>query len=120
MAVPQVENIIRKRGDTHAFTVTISDGTSPINISSYSFKLTVDPSSSPSSSSNNLFQLTSSPAAGITITDGGSGVISVALTAGQADQTPKVYFYDLEMTDGSGLITTILTGEWEVVQDITK
>lgn len=118
MATLTTANICRKRGDTAPFTITITDGTNPIDITGFTFKLTVDPSSTPTDATNNLFQL--SVGDGITLTTPASGILTVDITALRADQTPTVYFYDLQQTDGSGFIRTILEGEWEVQQDITK
>lgn len=113
-------NICRVRGDTDSFTVTVQDAAgNAIDITGFSFLLTVDPSEAPEDAVNNLFQL-SSPAGGIALSDPVNGEITVTLTAVQADQTPQVYFYDLQMTDTGGAVKTILKGQWEVVQDITK
>ena len=115
MAAVTEVNICRTRGDTAPFTVTVTtDGTTPIDVTGFTFLLTVDPAPNPTDATNNLFQLTG------LITDGPNGVVQFSLTAGQADQTPAVYFYDVQMTDTGSIITTILKGEWEVVQDITK
>jgi len=110
--------ICRKRGDTAPFTITLTDGTNPIDVTGFSFKLAVDPSATPTDNTNNLFEL--SVGDGITLTDPSNGVLTVTLSVLRADQTPGIYFYDLEWTDGSGFIRTVLTGEWEVQQDISK
>ncbi len=115
MSCPNTHDMCRVRGDTYSFTIKItSNGSTPIDISTFSYLLTVDPSEEPADNLNNLFQLVG------TITDGPGGIVSWDITAGEADQTPGIYFYDIQQTDGSGKITTILKGRWEVVQDITK
>lgn len=117
-AVSQVD-LCRTRGDTSTFTVTITtDGTTPIDVTGFTFLFTVDLNPDPLDSADNLFQL--SVGSGITLSDPTNGVITLGITEVQADQTPDVYFYDLQMTDTGSLITTILKGEYEVVQDITK
>lgn len=118
MAAVSESNLCRVRGDTSPFRVAVSNGTAAINITGYTFAFTVDPSPAPVDSANNLFQLTTG--SGITITDGPNGIIQLQLSTPQADQAPSVYFYDLQMTDAGGLITTILRGQYEVQQDITK
>ena len=108
-------NITRVRGDTFPFSFAIKDSDgNAIDITGYSFILTVDPSDEPPDASNNLFALTG------TVTDGPGGIVQFALTAMQADQTPATYYYDVQMTDTSGNIRTIIKGEWAVQQDITK
>jgi len=110
------ENICRKRGDTWPFQITITDTDGvAIDITGDTFLLTVDPSPTPPDATNNLFQL-----AGV-ITDAPNGVVEFTLTPSQADQTPATYYYDVQQTEAvSGDIRTILQGEWEVRQDITK
>lgn len=121
MALITNVNICRKRGDTAPFTITITDDATPgvpIDITGFSFLLTVDPAQTPDSAANNLFQL--GVGTGLVLSDPANGVITVELPIGDADQTPAVYFYDLQQTDTGGFIRTILEGQWEVVQDITK
>lgn len=112
---PSTVNIEFTRGDTFPFVLEITDGSNnPIDITGYAFLLTVDPSETPSDALNNLFQLT-----GSTI-DATNGKVQFALTGVQADQTPGVYYYDLQQTDPSSSIRTIAKGTWTFIQDITK
>lgn len=108
-------NIKRSRGDTFPIeiAVTNSAGTA-VDVTGFSFVLTVDPENDPTSSAANLFQLTG------VITDASAGEVQFVPSPAQADQTPEIYFYDIQMTDGSGRIRTIASGRFEVVQDITK
>lgn len=112
------QEIFRLRGDTAPFTVTITDGSVPIDISGYSFRLACDPEPAPTDNTNNVWLLTSGIE--ITLSDPTNGVITVALTGPQADMTPGIYYYDLEWVDGGSFIRTIMRGTWEVAQDITK
>ncbi len=112
---PVAIDLCISRGDTTPWTFTILNSAgAAINITGFSFLLTVDPSDEPTSSANNLFQLTG------TITDAANGVVQFELSAVQADQTPSVYFFDLQQTDGAGKLRTIAKGEYEFKQDITK
>ena len=108
-------DIKRKRGDTYGNEFQVISETTglPIDISGYSFVLTVDPQDDPAGSGNNVFQLTG------TITDAANGLVEFAPNATQADNLGS-WFYDVQMTDGSGRIRTILDGRYIVVQDITK
>ena len=112
--LPATLDICRIRGDTFPFTVTISQGGSPVDISGYTIVMTVDPSEEPSDALNNLFSLTG------TVTDGPNGQVTFALTAPDADQTPGEYYHDMQFTDLSGNIRTFAKGSYEVIQDITK
>lgn len=112
---PEEIDICISRGDTVPFTFSIKDSTgAAVNITGFSFLLTVDPTEDPTTSAGNLFQLTG------TITNGPGGVVQFGMTTGQANQTPAVYFFDLQMTDTAAKIRTVAKGKFEFHQDITK
>lgn len=107
--------ITRKRGDTYGETITITDSSGvAINITGYTFVLTVDPEMAPTSAANNLFSITG------TILSAVAGTVEFAPSALQANQTPKTYYYDIQMTDASGRTRTIALDQWIVIQDISK
>lgn len=108
-------DLIRRRGDTVAerFTIKESDGT-VLNISGFTFTLTVNTESSPTGTTNQVFNSSGS------IADGPNGIVDFPFTAGNADQTPGIYFYDIQMIDGSAAIRTIVKGKLTFKQDITK
>jgi len=125
VAEPDFIELCRRRGDSFADEFTIREpqteaqalaGTpgTPIDITGFSFILTVDPESDPLTSANNLFALTGN------ITDATGGVVEFAPSTVQSDQTPDVYFYDIQQTDGGAAIRTIAVGPYEITQDITK
>jgi len=113
--LPAAIDIAVTRGDTLAFTFAVKDSAGAAqNITGFSFLLTVDPNEDPTTSVANLFQLSG------TITDAPGGIVSFSMSSLQADQTPNVYYYDVQMTDGGGKIRTIAKGKFEFRQDITK
>jgi len=112
---PQDTDLCRSRGDTEPLVITIKKDGTAIDVSGWSFKFTVDPSSDPTVDTANLFQLT-----GTFVTDGTDGQVQFSPSAVQMDITPDIYFYDIERTDGAGKIRTIMSGQFEVLQDITK
>ena len=115
IGAPATADFCRTRADTYPFTITFTDENgAAIDITGFTYLLTVDPDSAPADATNNLFQNTP------VVTDGPNGVITVTLTPSEADQAPGVYFYDLQQTDTGGAVRTVLKGQWEVVQDITK
>jgi len=108
-------SICRARGDTFPWTFTILDSAgAAVDITGFSFLLTVDPQEDPPDATGNLFQLVG------TIPLGTDGVVRFSMTALEADQEPNEYFFDLQMTDGTGKIRTIAKGPFEFHQDITK
>ncbi len=107
--------ITRRRGDTYAETITVTDmAGAPIDITGYTFKLTVDPAKDPASAANNLFSITG------TILSPAAGTVEFAPSPPQADQAPGTYYYDIQMVDGAGRIRTIALDKWTVQQDISK
>jgi hypothetical protein len=109
--------ITRYRGDTQPIDVVVTElvlgAEVPLNVTGATFLLTVDPSKTPADASNNLFQLVG------TITDAAFGAVSFYPTATDVDAVGK-FFYDVQMTDGSGRKRTIVKDSFKLLQDITK
>ncbi len=115
MPFPVSRNVVRKRGDTKAHAITVRDGDDVgVDITGATFRLVVDPSSAPPDNTNNLFDIVG------TITDAPAGKVRFPFSAPQADQTPQIYFYEIEMTEPNGEISTLMFGQWEYRQDIAK
>jgi len=111
----QETNITRVRGDTFPFSFVIKDSSgSVVDITGFSFKLSVDTNEEPTDETTQLFKLTG------VVPVGTDGVVTFTLSAGEADQTPATYYFDLEQTDLAAKIRTVAKGEWNVVQDVTK
>lgn len=111
-----VENITRRRGDTYPISLRVQDsGGDAVDLSAtgYAFLMTVSSEQNPTGTSNELFQLT-----GI-ITSASEGRVEFRPSESDVDAI-GVFYYDIEMTDDEGYITTLVTGEFELEQDITK
>jgi hypothetical protein len=107
--------IRRHRGDTVADEFVILDSNKkPQNITGWSFKFTLDTLENPPNATTKVLDIVG------TITSAAGGVVEFPWTAGQADQTPATYYYDVQATTDTGAIETIEKGEYDVVQDITK
>lgn len=108
--------ITRRRGDTYNDVITVTDMSTglAVNILGYLFVMTLDPSDAPTSAVNNLYSLQGE------ILDAAAGTVSFAPSSVQADQIPGNYFYDIQMTDASGLKRTIASGKYLYMQDISK
>lgn len=101
------------RGDTTILTFTITDGTSPINITGYSF----------------LFMLRTAPDAAsavsftCVVTNGTAGIMTATLSASDAATLTKdtAYYYDVQMTDTSSNKTTIISGITQpIIADVSR
>jgi hypothetical protein len=104
--------ITRKRGDTYPIEILVSSDGDPLDVSNCTFKLTVDPSKAPVDDTNNVIVLTGT-------LPGDTGRVNFPLTDNQADHLGK-YYYDIQMTDGAGIIRTLLSDKFVWTQDITK
>lgn len=112
--MPTAINISRKRGDTYDEVFTIKQNDVEVDITGYTFLLTVSTKKAPPDVAAQLFQVSGS------IPTGTDGVVNFAISLANSDQIPKVYHYDVQMTDSGGKITTAAEGTWTVTQDITK
>jgi hypothetical protein len=67
-----------------------------------------------------LLTLTSTPAAGIAI-GGTDGTVGITITAAQTEALGVgTFVYDLELDDGSGVITRLIEGTVEVTRGVTS
>src|SRR5687767_10323458 len=108
-------SIARYRGDTVPDRITVKDAAGVvINVTGYSFMLTLSSVKAPTDTSTQIMQVSG------VITDGPAGTVEFSPTSQQSNVTPGKYFYDIQMTDGSGRIQTIDYGTYTFRQDITK
>ena len=103
------------RGDSDAKGFIIQDSAdAAVNITGFIFKLTVDSRKNPEDVSTQQFSLTG------TITDGPNGAVSFTPTTANTNITPGTYYYDIQQTDLSAAIKTLIKGRAQIVQDISK
>lgn len=114
-----IETISWYRGDSYPIELTITDAdtSTEISLTGYSFLLTVDTLKNPPDNSTKVFEV-----AGVIASDqvANIGEVSFTPTAIQTAITPKTYFYDIQMYEGTNYIRTIAKDKWKIVQDITK
>lgn len=106
-------DIERKRGDTYPIEIAVSADGAALNVTGTSLLLTVDPNKAPLDATANLFQLNG------VVTDGPNGRVAFTPTPSQVDRVGKFY-YDIQMTDGTGAKRTVAEGKFILTQDITK
>jgi len=103
------------RGDNYTQRFTLKDSAGVlVDVTGLSAKLSVNTDATPTDETDQLFEITGVPAG--TPAD---GYFDFTPDAAQALQTPDTYFYDVQITDGSGNKFTIAAGKWIVVADIT-
>ena len=101
------------KGDTFKdlqFTITLNDVT--LDLTGYTIECKFR-----KGSKNGLQILSIDSVSGITITDAVSGIFKI--DAFTCDWAVDTYYYDIEFTDGSGVIDTYIEGRMKVVQDVT-
>ena len=105
------------RGDSYPLELTIKDKATGnvVDISGYSFKFTVDEKENPINTDTQKFSVD-----GVLDADPATGKASFTPTDSETDLSPKTYFYDVQMIDGSSNKRTIAKGKFKVIQDITK
>lgn len=115
-------NINITRGDTYVETWSVkqSDGTTNFDLTGGKMWFTIKTNASVADGSATL-QL-SSPASGIvfsgTPTD---GTATLTITAAQtAALVPQTYYYDIQVKNSAGAITTLASGTLTVDADITQ
>lgn len=107
------KTITRFRGDTNAIEVTVEDSSGDaVDITGYSFTLSVSASSEPDGLTP-LFSVSGSIASAV------AGTVTFTPSAANTDHVGS-YWYDIQMTDAGGLITTILEGPFILKQDVTQ
>jgi len=107
--------ISRYRGDTIPDKWIIEDENGvPRDLTGCSAVLTVNRVKNPTSTATQLFQVNA------TVTAPTTGVAQFFLTSLEADQVPGKYYYDVQLTDADGLVSTIEKGVYRFVQDISK
>lgn len=112
---PVVENVCVSRGDSPVMFANVKDLTGDVvDVTGYTFTLTVGPAPDPSDDSNQIFQISG------TVVDGPNGRVRFQPSTSNTDLTPSVYFYDIQMVTTAPSVRTVLAGQFEVKQDITK
>ena len=106
-------DITRRRGDTKRVTFKLADTNgSPIDLTDWTnFTLTVNSEEAPVDATNQVAQQVGN----VVDAKGGRVYFVVDGTVAIGD-----YFYDMQAIDDNGEKTTLVSGSYFVVQDITK
>ena len=112
MAVPAQTDVTITRGDTTTLVITITtNGTTPIDITGRTYTAQVR---------NNTEDVSAEVAFTCTLTTPASGILTCVLTATQtATLEPGNHVWDLQ-ENASGIISTILSGAFTVLADVTR
>jgi len=107
--------IERYRGDTRPDECTVFDKVTgqPVNIDGCTFLMTLDQKRNPVGDTTRLYQVVGQ------IVDAAVGRVNFSPTAEQANRVGTVYF-DIQMTDPAGVVSTLDLDPYVFTQDITK
>lgn len=110
----KITNVIR--GDTHTINLTITDNGTPLNITGYTVFFTVNASKEPADDSAAVISKTVTVHTAPTL---GETTISLA-PSDTTNLAPDSYWYDIQLKDGSGNITSFAKDRFILVSDITR
>ena len=109
-------NVVIDQGADWFLNVTYDnpDGT-PVNLTGYTAALQLR-----SLPTDPVSVLSLSTGSGITIT-GATGLVAIRATATQTRAIDEgIYYYDLEITSGSGVVTRLIQGQADVSPEVTR
>lgn len=115
---PIIKNYIR--GDSRLISISIfqSDGVTPFNLTGCEVFFTVN------ANSNNTADNDSSAVIALknsTITNPTLGVANIQISnVNTQDITPAVYYYDVQLKDANGNITSLAQNQFIVIADVTR
>lgn len=104
------------RGDTHTINLTITNNGTPLNITGYTVFFTVNAEKEPSTDSAAVISKTVTSHSDPT---NGETIISLS-AADTTNVAPGTYWYDIQLKDGSGNITSFRKDRFVLVSDITR
>ncbi|MFK5926942.1 MAG: BppU family phage baseplate upper protein [Desulfuromusa sp.] len=104
-------DINRYRGDTKDLVLKLTQNKEVFPLTDFSAVLGVNSEENPTED-NCVFK-------SIAAVDSLAGTLTFPFTAENADRVGD-YFYDVELTDGAGKISTVRKGKMAFAQDITK
>ena len=115
---PQIQNYIR--GDSRVLNIQVynSDGVTPFNLTGCEVFFTLNTSSTPTDDGTDATAALKKSTSSFTAPTTGLATITLLNT----DTQPLVqgtYYYDIQLKDGSGNITSLAQNSWGVVDDVT-
>jgi hypothetical protein len=116
-------DLFRTRGDTRDFVVLVDsdDAGTPQDITGWSGIMTITSDKAPVDASTVVFQATGAPDPQSPQVAINRMIFDFSTFAAQSPQlVPIKGFYDVQLTDDAGKISTVLQGKYEIGQDRTK
>ena len=108
----------RGDNDPKGFTIKDSAGAA-IDVTAFSFTMTVNDAKNPEPVGPPIVGVEQFTIVGV-IVNGPAGQISFSPLTSETDIPAGTYFYDIEQTDASSKIKTLVKGKLKIIQDISK
>lgn len=115
---PIIKNYIR--GDSRLISVSIlqSDGVTPFNLTGCEVFFTVNANSDNTSDNDTSAVIALKTS---TFTNPASGVATIQISnTNTQDITPGTYFYDVQLKDANGNITSLAQNQFIIIADVTR
>jgi hypothetical protein len=99
-------------------TCTVSVTVTALNLTGYTARMQGRTSHA---ASTTVFSLTS-PSGGLSISPGTNSIITITIPASStaAMAAPSFGVYDLEIESGSGVVTRLIEGEYQITPEVTR
>lgn len=101
------------RGDDYKLVVTLSNGVTPFDLTGYTAKAQIRPTTAVSAPLTAEFTCT-------IVAPATDGVIELTLSHTVTETLTGNGYWDLQITDGTGWVTTIVSGAVTMVPDVTR
>jgi hypothetical protein len=114
---PKITNYPRGDSRLLSFTIFQSDGKTPFDLTGCEVFFTVNPVTDPGATdSGAVIELSTT-----SFTNPTSGAASLTITnADTQNVTPATYYYDVQLKDANGNITSLAQNTFQVIADITR
>ena len=119
---PQIQNAIR--GNTYILNIPVyqSDGNTPFNLTGGTVYFTLNSSSTPTSDGTDASAAIKKQVSSFITPSGGSYPSQAQIVLANTDTSglsQGVYYYDIQVKDGSGNIISLAANTFSVIDDIT-
>ena len=108
------------RGDSRVLNIQVyqSDGVTPFNLTGCTVYFTLNTSSTPTDDGTDATAALKTSTSSFSTPS--NGLATITLTNSQTQSlSPTTYYYDIQLKDGSGNITSLGQNTWQVIADIT-
>jgi len=112
MTCAKIENLCMNEGDTNPIQLTLSSGGVAIDITGYTFYLSIKRNKLDADSKAVISKTVTS------LTDPTNGIVTITIVHDDTLEKYGDWYYDIKFDTGAPLRTTILYGDFQIVQAV--